>query len=489
MESIGKNNLIGDHFFLTKQSANLMEDFAREIKKGSSFLILYGVNFVGKSRLLVELENRGIANHKFCWINFKSDIAPDATDNTTASDTDSSVDDIRELLEVAEEQDVIFADHFELASNKAKHQLFQSWATDGVDKNLNLTIATTTENFSGIRQLAQQYKIKIKSFQLMPCSMAEVEAFLSFYLFPTSPLNALSIPAEIKKQLKSSNGILGKVIEVADQQGEQITIKPDSGSESKNNTPLAAGSLLLILIVLGISYRYWQPGGEQIENLGSPAEKTVTIISDNDDVVSINQIEPDQSITMVDEGRLPDSPVNVEPKQEVLNGTEPETHIADNSPELEADNNATIEDLQVELEPVQVEPESIETNEPERLASEDKNQPLDRFQRDLANAVAWIEGLDKSRATIQIMTLASEKFDGKAYHRYLDSLVAKNIDVSGIRIYQTTLNDSVVYGVIYGNYENRSDANKNIEFLPDGLNVKQPIPRTIGGIWDEINNR
>ena len=480
MKPVTENNLFGDQFFLTRQSANLMEDFAREIRKGSSLFLLYGIGSVGKSRLLGELTKRGIENHKFCWINFKScSVESSATSEDSSSDTDSFVDEIKELMEAADASDVILADHFELASNKAKHQLFQSWATDGTDKNINLAIATTTGSFSEVRQLAQQYKAKIKSFQLMPCSMAEVEAFLSFYLFPDSPLNSLSIPSEIKKQLRGCNGILGKVIEVADQHGSQVSIKPETASESKYYLPYVAGSLLLIAVASGIFYQYRQPNISDDGSFSAPTEKTITIISDNEDVVSINRPEPG-SIDSGDETHQSTSdPLIVEQEQE-------SALIPDSEIPVSADVAANA-DLKVESETAANEPESVSSIELDTPLGENIIPPVSRYQRDLDNSLKWIEGQDKSRGTIQIMTVSFDSFNDGAYHRYLEKLKLNKIDVSKINIYQTIINNSVVYGVIFGDYASRREAGKNINQLPAGLQVSESIPRSIGGIWNEIN--
>jgi len=43
--------------------------------------------------------------------------------------------------------------------------------------------------------------------------------------------------------------------------------------------------------------------------------------------------------------------------------------------------------------------------------------------------------------------------------------------------------------VIYGVYESRREAYQNIQHLPEVLKSRGPIPRTIGGIWNEINDR
>ena len=453
MKPVLENNLMGDQFFLTRQTANLLEDFTREIDKGSSLFLLYGIRSVGKSRLLRELTNRGIPGRKFCWIDFKTENVDSSIQiELSDADADGLASDIQELMEVADERDIIIVDHFELASNKVKHQLFHSWTTEGINKQINLIVIATTGSFDDLREFALNFKVQVKSFELMPCSMAEVEAFLAFYLFPKNPLSALSIPGDIEKQLRSCNGILSEVVEVANQQGKQVSIKPDSGPELKNRAPLAIGTLLVILIALGISYPYWAQEIIDDDILPPITEKTITIISDNEDVVAINYPDSGQSNPVAEARESATNPQIVEQKQEDQSVSEPIVQATVNN------------------------------------ASNEKQQ-LSRFQRDLDNSLHWIEGQDKNMGTIQVMMIGSGNFDGEAYYSYLDTLESKNIDLSKIRIYQVSSNNSVEYGVIYGVYENRREAYQNIQHLPRALKSRGPIPRTIGGIWNEINNR
>jgi hypothetical protein len=471
---------MGDQFFLTRQTANLLEDFTREINKGSSLFLLYGVSSVGKSRLLRELTNRGIPGRKFYWIDFKAENV-DSSIKNELSEADGFASDIQELMEVVDERDIIIVDHFELASSKAKHQLFHSWTTEGFNEKINLIVIATTGSFDDLREFALNFKVQVKSFELMPCSMAEVEAFLAFYLFPKNPLGSLSIPADVEKQLRNCNGILSEVIEVANKQGKQVSIKPDADPELKNRAPLAIGTLLVILIALGTSYLYWTQEIIDDDILPPITEKTITIISDNEDVVAINYPDAGQSTPAAETRESATSPQIVEQKQEGQSASEPlEQAIA---------NNVSKEKLPLEVEPTRLEPPSAKADASEELVVYNGKQQLSRFQRDLDNALYWIEGQDKKKATIQVMTISSWDFDANAYYSYLETLVSKNIDVSKFRVYQTSIDDSVVFGVIYGEYTNLREANQVIQQLPETLKARAPVPRTFGGIWNEINNR
>jgi len=473
---------MGDQFFLTRQTANLLEDFTREIDKGSSLFLLYGIKSVGKSRLLRELTNRGIPGRKFCWIDFKTENVDSSIQNELSdADADGLTSDIQELMEVADERDIIIVDHFELASNKAKHQLFHSWTTAGINKKINLIVIATTGSFDDLREFALNFKVQVKSFELMPCSMAEVEAFLAFYLFPKNPLGSLSIPADVEKQLRNCNGILSEVIEVANQQGKQVSIKPDADPELKNRAPLAIGTLLVILIALGISYPYWTQEVIDDDILSPITEKTITIISDNEDVVAINYPDAGQSTPAAEARESATSPQIVEQKQEGQSVSEPIIQATV--------NNASETKLSLDLEPTPIEPAPGKADQSEELVVNNEKQQLSHFQSDLDNSLHWIEGQDKKKATIQVMTISSWNFDANAYYSYLETLVSKNIDVSKFRGYQTGIDDSVMFGVIYGVYASLGEANQDIQQLPEALRSGGPIPRTIGGIWNEINNR
>jgi outer membrane protein len=142
--------------------------------------------------------------------------------------------------------------------------------------------------------------------------------------------------------------------------------------------------------------------------------------------------------------------------------------------------------LPVEIELSQIESAPGMADEYGKLVVYSENQQFTRFQRDLDDGLHWLESEEKSRATIQIMMIGFRNFNAGDYYYYLDSLVSQNIDVSEFRIYQTSINGTEVFGVIYGEYEDRLAASEHISKLPDALKARSPMPRTIGGILNEI---
>ena len=467
------DDLIADKsFFLTRQTANLMEDFAREISRSSSIFLLYGDAWAGKSRVLDELARRHFSGKIIHRIDFNTD--KDRKDEASSNELAGK---LQRLTQDASDHDIIMIDHFESASNKARHQIFQSWAIDGLDKKLNLIIAADSGHFDEVRQLAKQYQASVKSFNLKSFSWSEIEAFVAFYLFSKESSGRLSIPADIQKQFKHSGGLVGKLVEIVSREGVSTAIKLDDKSATLKKPLILVSVLSVILLVVSFLY----PLSDQQDGPPSQTAKS--------DVSASPEIKPDQ-IPMVTE----------ESEAEASVAGQPVLGTGEESAQLES----TLAMPEQPVEPVlQSEQESAIINQDDdtvkqvELIPEDaresvdeptnySDQKLTRFQQELNNSLKWIENSDRNRGTIQIMSIGFDGFSDSAYYNYLDKLIQQDIDVSRVRIYQTKIAGRVVYSVIFGEYENRREAGKGIQLLPEGLKANKPLPRTIGGIWDEI---
>ncbi len=380
-----------------------MEDFVREIGRGSALFLLYGDTGVGKTSLLKQLTTQRLTELTSHWIDFnESDDA----------------ENLESIAESANEDDVIVVDHFESASNRAQHQIFKSWSTDGRDKRLNIIVSTTSSSFNAFRQLAQQYQVEAQSFQLMPCMAEEVESYLQFVLFPNEPFGQLKISPTVRKQVRSARGVFTKLNEIIGREGDAFSLEASEYQSSGMRVGLVSGLFMLVLVAAGLVYYF----------------------------------------------HLPSPPVIIE--QEVQTP----------APEVE----------QIEVPLESSPPEVVEIIEVIEEPEQSTIVEVDWFQVILEQSMEWIKQGDPQRGTIQIMSIGFSSFDQTAYRGYLDRLKSDNVDIDKIKIFKTRAGSQVVYSIIYGEYENRGEAGRQITALPESLGADGPISRTTGSIVSEI---
>jgi len=446
-----------------------MEDFARELKSGSALFLLYGEPQIGKTRLLQELMQNRLADTQVHWV----ELAKFEGDDTPVDRSGE----IEAVFESARPGDIIVADHFEEALQKPRHQLFLSWSTDGLDKNLNLILVSSTEGFNELRQLSMQYQVRVQSFQQMPYSQDEVEAFLGFYLFPDHPIGQLSIPSPLRKQLAATNGVVGQVLELAQREGKQIDSSPMAETESiRRGSWIMVTVLSVVAIVAGVVwYLNSSPVDEEIA-LGEaqtatvvladePAVTTTTNLPDSDSDVTMEAQQSSQPIVKVDSVSEAESQPAVE--------VEPEPEVENAPTVVESSGNKMV------VQADEVPPDAIVVDESVPVF-------LSRFETELDQSLSWLQNSSESNGTVQIMSLGFDNFDETAYYRYIDGLKSYQVDTDQIRIFKTMIGSRMVYSVVYGAYLSRLDAAEAIDVLPAVLRKSAPIPRSVGGIRNEI---
>ncbi len=496
-------------FFLTRQAANLMEDFTRELKAGASIFLLYGDDGVGKTRLLRELSEKRLSDARIHWLDLS------ATDTGDESRQEGSVE-VEAVFDAAQNGDIIIADHFELALKKTRHQLFLSWPTDGVDKKLNLIIASDTEGFNEFRQLSQQYQVRVQSFQQNPFNPEEIEAFLGFYLFPNHPIGKLSIPAALRKQLATTNGAVGPVIEIAARSGDQIKSSPMNDTESiRKGSRIIVTVLILIALTSGIGWYYLSRQYEMTETMPEVAVDQESQVTDEPvievDVVAVSEAESEsEAVAELDSGDAELTTGELEAETEdvaetVTEATSEVESVVDTNAQTDvkhesgtaSDTDAVLVE-EVEVEEVNVEEAKVDEVKADEvkvpvLASTDRMEQSQagqsdtaRFQQDLQTSMDWIKGKDDSDGTVQILLLSFEKFDVTAYYEYVQSLANQQVDISNIRVFKTNTGNREVYSVFYGEYDTRRAALDALSELPEALIKVSPIPRSAGGIRTEI---
>lgn len=241
----------------------------REIGRGSSLFLLYGEEGVGKSRLLLKLKTDRLADKSVQFIDFGTE-----TQNLSSEH-------VKEIAAGAADTGIIIFDHFDSASNKSQQQIFDSWSTDGRDKNLNMIVCANSAGFKRFRQLAQQFQLEAKTFQLLPCDQADSEAYLQYLLYPDHPFAKLVLPTPVKRLMHQRKGFFNGLREIADHHRGIIEIKHESESASRVLPFVIIMSLFLGIAAAGYFFHLMQSStaielaqvqipAEPISNLAQP---------------------------------------------------------------------------------------------------------------------------------------------------------------------------------------------------------------------------
>ncbi|MFC1560453.1 hypothetical protein ACFL3W_00745 [Pseudomonadota bacterium] len=524
-------------FFLTRQTANLMDDLVRELKAETGLYLIYGDSGVGKTQLLEELVQTRLAESKIRWM----DLQGGSSD--AGALVDSSVM-IEETFARAKPGDIIVADHFEMALKKTRHQLFLSWSTDGVDKKLNLIVASNINYFNDLRQLAQKYQVRIESFQLMPFSADEASAFLASYLFPDRSGVKLSIPPLLRNKLATAQGSVGKIVEIAERAGDQMTSEtaPETEPEpERHSSRIPAAVMVALAIIVGVGWYlidgqsgmiakiFAEPDSPQISQVTSvptvPPElatnKTTRIsaveaenasgtaepLVGNSAVADTGGDNRMESVTAEvdrDAGELAVEAVPTpapEPATQPASNSEAEIVIVASTTAVDeysgskstATNSAQADEQNSDQSGGGVAPALPAEVEAEKIpaASVAPSSRLtvagsDRLQRDIQASLEWIDGRADSVGTLQIMLLSQARFDENLYYAHIDRLARQGVDTSQVRILQTLTGNKKVFSVVYGEYQSRGAAGVAEADLPSLLQDASPVPRSVGSLKEEM---
>lgn len=499
---------VSESYFLTRQAANLMEDFVRQLAEGSAIYLLYGDSGIGKTRLLRELRQSRLKDRRVHRIDLKT------TGPSAGLTLDRSAEVVK-LFSKTGKGDIIIADHFESASHKTRHQLFKCWKIDGKKKQLNFIISCVTHGFNDLRQLAQLYKLRIQSFQQMPFSRDEIDAFVAFYLFPDEPQGKLAMPPELRRELTNSRGNVGKVIEIINREGAQVKMldAEESASEGAGRNRIWAALAAALLLVVGLLL-YFNTQQAEISQAPLAVDEVVVSMNEVDApgvvIAQPSKEKPEPAVEAVaqptPQQQVEESPVLAEqtPVQAETVASpppvepQPEPEVAEVALVEESDKveiaapeaaDAEVEAVaavSAEVSAVASEAVTLASIQPQ-VESSPAVPPKDSLQQRLQDSMQWLKKSERSRGTVQIMWIGTDSFDEQAYQTYIDDLEAGKVDTSQIRIFRAKSGNRSVYNVFFGEYRSRQDASNAIAGLPRRLRVNSPFPRTVGGIRDEIS--
>jgi septal ring-binding cell division protein DamX len=101
----------------------------------------------------------------------------------------------------------------------------------------------------------------------------------------------------------------------------------------------------------------------------------------------------------------------------------------------------------------------------------------------LAYTERWLQLVNDDQYSIQLF-LASTS-DADAVERFLQAL-PETLDFEKIYIYETRINGSTMYSVLYNNYASRQTAQTKIENLPADLQASKPYLRRVGALRKDL---
>jgi hypothetical protein len=452
-------------FFITRQSANILEDMSRLVQDAGSICLVYGREGVGKTTLLHHFLVRRQGHRKFRFLSLTADGQCVARFQDVSDDVCPFT--LSTLNELARDE-LLVIDDFHFASSHDKQQLLAYWGADARAKNQNLVICGDDSVITELHNLPIKISTRINSVALAPLNVDESLYYLSSRLFNNSG-QGIVVSRHQRKQVKRAAGRFLQLDQLIEQFRNQIACVDMERVDPSGRHYWAY--LVVLLAVFGIGLVQWQAGS--IEQ--SSAKSGVPVRIESPPPASFGQ-----AISRGDA------------EQDKVPNLVPES-AAETAVDLRAqDSSAPIHKTGApEPSPVSQKVSaavSPQAQQPEQMQTTADEKPV-RFpllkSRMLATS-EWLQSRSAVTASIQIMTLASGPDPEAALAHYLAMLRDRGIDTNRVYVYLTQRKGVDRYGVLFGEFEDRGTAFAAIDGLPAVLKVNGPIPRTVRGLRQEI---
>lgn len=457
-------------FFITRQSANILEDLARQFRSSSPLCVLYGVNGVGKTRLIRQFIDTRLHTVKKHLLSFKADgNCIDSLTGVIASQRDGLVN----TLNAIEPGSILIIDRYEFALSDTSMQLFDYLSGTAKSKKIGLILCSTQPALSQLADLANQFDLKINSVELKPMSMQDSIAFIGSRMCKKSAERP-RFSGKIKKLIKRSNGLFADLQRLLDQHADEISCKEKSLHE--NHLPHGI-IVLIVMVVAGIAVFY--PGNEQ-----KSIEPVLPSLAKTDSHQAETQTA--SVLSAPSKKEMPESLASQQIAEPSVSESTTATGML--TPESETTSIVDIISSNLQAENATMAPSDARKAEKALTFVVPTLEPqFEILQQRLTALGEWLSQSDSQSSSIQIMTLTGTANPEQALSRYLNQLARKGIDLENILIYSAVKKGAKIYGVLYGRYANRQQALQKMNKLPPALKADHPISRTAKGIKQEIN--
>ena len=233
-------------YFLTRQSANIMEDLSRKLQEPGVVCMLYGRGGVGKSRLVDRfLRTRGDAENYLSFSLVDDEQADIDSTNIVPSRLQDTIDQLPKILP---EQSLLVVDHCELAEPGHLQQLLDYFLHHGRARGQTLVLVGNTKLPGLLFELTKRLSMTIHAVELKPLSSDEMMDFVRARCCP-----GLRMMARLNRQqradLKSTQGLYSKLHDWLQQHQHAVICEPKSLHTTRARWMIAT---LLIVICVGL---------------------------------------------------------------------------------------------------------------------------------------------------------------------------------------------------------------------------------------------
>ncbi len=450
-----------DPFFLTRQSANIMEELLRRLKLAGSISLVYGARGTGKSHLLDHFLQTRLQADEVILVRFTRQQSCFVT--TTEGESLLSNDLVfSQVLSGLNENLILVIDQFELARPELQQIVLKFWANEAEQKKLKLVIGTQQGNLPDLLEQSKRFQLQIDSVELTALKVDEQIEYLRSFCCPALR-QKVEIPSELKKQLKLTNGLFSQLAAFRFQHETDILCQDNPLSTRSNISKTFFYALSGLLIVSFTVIAVFQ-------NINTDEFQTQDLITELKVVVPLkNQPEkPESKVVEI----LPAPAPAPEPEPE---------------PEFVKVNDDDDRSLLISQPRIQ---HIVEEKQVEEISIPEAPNPQPGFvffQQRLQATKLWLSSAELKTASIQLMTVISDNNPQKSINIYLKKLQSKQIDLEMIKIFPLTKGGRQMYSVLYGEYADLNTAYLEIKRLPNILKANKPIPRTVKGINIEIS--
>lgn len=445
-------------FFITRRSANLMQDLQRQISTAGAVCLVYGIEGSGKTRLIRQFVSTRLVGRKVKFCRFVSDGF--FLDDDTQLHAYESI--MTTLLKTPSSYSVWIIDQFELAPGEFIQQILHFWSLHASKLNCALILACRPQYLSTVYKISEQLKLKVPSVELKPLSKSESLQYISAQLCPN--LDSIAVlSSELSREFKIAGGVPGLLDQIIQRHSGLIECS-QQGQHSKKVKVLFLVAALMLILSPGIYLN--SSKFDLIENYS--VQQTEEIRVNEVQTQKINKLENSEIPGLVEPEILERGALITGQREPVLVVS---GEITDSQVKLEMDTESVEQAVVVNTE--------IET--------EQMTKPQNVLQQRLSATDVWLQQSSDITASIQIMSLGVGEGQQKSLLGFLRKLEANGISLQQIYIYEMNKDKGHIYVVLFGSYADRPEARVQINSLPPSLKANSPIVRTVQGIKNEIN--